>query len=521
MLFLILLYFRSSFSGANALIESPKLGEDPTTIHALEYTSRPLWLNYPSSSFRWTELTLEENINISLGWASQLGMSALNGFSVVFQKLSLEELVSPSLNVFISIFHKTLMDRKVFDTEIVGNSSDRLFLFTHCSRNISGGFTVMGVNLFEDQQKLTSKLPTATTGSKVEQYILTQGPFGEVQLNGKKIDWNTPITPHLKTKNSNRFTTFTMPSKSVCFWVFSEANIRECRFSTPFVEPEPMNLRAKTGSEKLLQKLLVESVINPIVRSKRDLELLNVLKPIEKIFPEKTKVDSIQQHFLNKMSTLIKDLQGLTNHITAPTINPLQEELKKIEVLTKTDDTFPIKVGNLYEPHHREQMRQKCKIIAHTLEKQCLQDLDPLTINMLPMRGLNVKRVRRNIKPQVVQQFDNTEDIHTNMILKANVKREKSVDPLANLFGAIYTPRKENKFGVVAATSTPQPTPITSMPVSPASSADQILQSIQQDPNGSPGLLNTFCTLASRILHTFTRHITRFWDTIIDDVTVE
>lgn len=497
-------------------MEKPKLGEDPTTVHALEFTSRPLWLNFPNSDELLTKSTSQETQNNALDWASQLGMSALNGFSVIFQQITTAQLASPNLNVYISLLHKTLMDRKVFDTEIIGNTSERLYFFTHCSRNVSGAFTVMAVNLDDNRQKVTSKLPTATTGSKVEQYILTQSRTGDVQLNGKNIDWDMPILPQSKTKKPNRLTTFAMPGKSVAFWVFSDANIKECRSTTAVDEPEPMNLHTKTGSEKLLRKLLLESVADPIVRKKRDLELIKGLDTIEKIFPDKPKLDPIQQDLLNKMAALITDLQNLTNNITAPTIKPLQEELKKIENLTKSDDPFPIKVSNIYEPQQREKMRQKCKIIAHTLEKQCLRDLDP-NMNMLPLRGFNMKRMRRNVQPQIIRHFDENEDINTNQITREN---DKPSNALLNILNALYTPNKkpETSFNLVgAAPNEPTvPIPATTTPMPPKIPADQIVQA----PRGnfdSPEILTVFTKVAVRVIDLVTQHVTRFWTAMIDD----
>lgn len=499
-------------------MEKPKLGEDPTTVHALEFTNRPLWLNFPNFNESTTSMSPKEKESIGLEWASQLGMSALNGFSVIFQQISQSELASPNLAVFISILHKTLMDRKVFDTEIIGHTSEKLFFFTHCSRNISGSFTVMGVNLNEGRQKAISKLPTATTGSTVEQYTLTESRSGDVMLNGKNIDWDMPIIPQSRTKKPNRLTTFTLPGRSVVFWVFSDANIKECRSTTAMVEPEPMNIRTKTGSEKLLQKLLLESVVNPPIRRKRDLELIKGHQ-IAKIFPEKTKLDPIQQDLLNKMATLINDLQRITNNITASTVKPLQEELKK-------DDPFPIKVSNIYEPQQREQMRQKCKIIAHTLEKQCLRDLDP-SINLLPIRGLNMKRMRRSVKPQVVRQFHDNEDIRTNMILRDNEKSAAgAVDTLTTLLSAIYSPKKEKadiSSGLVGLAptipTTPLPTTTTPwLPLNPTSTpaADPTLQATD-DSYETPEILGVFTKVFVRVIDLVTRHVSRFWNAMIDD----
>lgn len=418
------------------------------------------------------------------------------------------------MGLYTSILHKLLMDRKVFDTQILDNASDQLHFFTHCSRNVSGAFTVMGVNLDEARQKVTSKLPTATTGSKVEQFILTQSRMGDVQLNGKAIDWATPIVAQTKSKKPNRLTSFVIPGKSVAFWVFPDANIKECRSTTRLVEPEPLSLRTKTGAEKLLQKLLLESIASSpqVRRQRRDLEIIKGLESIDKMFTDKPKLDLIQQELLSKMVSLINDLQKLTNNITATEMKPLHQELKKIEQLTKTDDPFPIKVSNVYEPQQREQMRQKCKIIAHTLEKQCLRDLDP-HVNLLPMRGLSLKRMRRNIQPQMIRQFaDDNDDIRTNRISRDH----DNADPLAKLFSAIYSPDKRSgAFGFVGVAPTTSTTP---MPTTTTPSKDILLQAVRNPINdGSAELMKVFNKVAVRVVDLINRQLTKLWNCISED----
>lgn len=505
MFFILTCIRRSSSNGSDVLLEKPGLGEDPTTVNALEFTSRPLWLNFPASELPSAELPTKERLQKGLSWAAHLGSAAESGISVIFQKTSATELFNPTFSLYVSILHKMLVGRKVFETVMAGPKSDELKMFTQCTHNMSGAFTVMGVNAKATKQKISSKLATATTGSTYQQYVLTQNELGDVQLNGKTMEFEAPIRPLVKSRKPNRMMSFSMPGNSVTFWVFADASIKECCTTCPFAIPETIVSRQKSASDKLLHELLLESAAVTPSRGKRELEIMKSMESINKIFTEKPLLEPIKRELLTKMLALVNDLQRMTSELKAnPEIKPLHLELKDIEQLLK-NEPFPIKVEHVDDPKQRDQMRQKCKIIAHTLEQQCLRELEPAH-PVMPMRGLHLKRMRRSIGRQ--PEYD---EIRTNTILRDNRKdlgkaTNKGVgklveDPLVSLISAIYYPDKQNmlkEYRVRTTTATPD------IPV-------EMAQQIAAKPYESPKFMKTFTKVVDKVMDLVNLHVARWW----------
>lgn len=211
-----------------------------------------------------------------------MGSSAQNGFKVVFQRFDKFDVINPSLSYFVSLLHKKLMGEKVFDTKMLTGDSLSPNYYTHCARNVSRAFTVMGVNAADYKTKTLTKLPNKYTGSKVYQYILSVDS-GHILLNGIPIEIDSDFHPIVKIKKPNRPTTFTLPPRSIGFWVFPQANLQQCSKNSRYERVPPvkrggiyndLDSTARTTSEKLLHDLIsevlqIESDVNEVKRFKR------------------------------------------------------------------------------------------------------------------------------------------------------------------------------------------------------------------------------------------------------------
>lgn len=234
--------------------------KEPTEL-ALQYTHRPLWLNMPPRSIASTS---DDSTSQGLHWAVTLGSSAQQGFSVVFQRIMDRDFFNPKLTSFVSLLHKQLMGNQVFETRMIPSSGkkDLKQMFAHCTRNVSGAITVMAVNLGDHKELVSTKLPIKSTGTTVLQYILETDRKGKVLCNGEYVQLSSYIRPVTRSKKPNRPTSFMLPAKSVGFWVFPESNVKDCLIKpVQTLDIIPHELRSRTSSEKLLEQLILETIV--------------------------------------------------------------------------------------------------------------------------------------------------------------------------------------------------------------------------------------------------------------------
>lgn len=242
-------------------------------LRDLQRGNVPLWLNVPTEpTVKNYEVCKEMCINNGLQWAQTLGTAAQNGFKVVFKSIKDHDIVNPSLSYYVTLLHKKVVGDKVFESKIINGDKELTQFYTHCSRNISGSFTVMAINFAETKTKLSTKLQNKYTGSEVMQYILNVDTNGIVNINSEPVNSASIIDPVTKLKRPNRPTSFSLPPRSIGFWMFPSANFKECvEYATENVRTnELQKVRPKTSSELLLQELIAESV-----DSKTDLKNIN------------------------------------------------------------------------------------------------------------------------------------------------------------------------------------------------------------------------------------------------------
>lgn len=195
-----------------------------------------------------------------LNWAQVLGDAAKNGFKVIYSPINKHTWNEPSMTYYTTLLHKRIIGQTVFDTTIFnGNRYDTHF-YAHCTKNMSGSFSLFGVNSADTSMNVNAKLPFRS-GTEYMEFILTVGYDGRIYLNGAEIIEPTVLTPVQKYKLPGKGAMMSMPPHSVAFWVFTSASIPECS-SIDAISPETEQTQQRTSSELLLQQLVVETVKN-------------------------------------------------------------------------------------------------------------------------------------------------------------------------------------------------------------------------------------------------------------------
>lgn len=195
-----------------------------------------------------------------LKWAQILGDASRNGFKMVYAPIDQHEWFKSSLTYYATLLHKRLMGETVLDTKIMNGNRFDTHIYSHCTRNMSGAFTIYAVNMANTRAKVLAKMPLMRVGTEYMEYVLTvNSANGRVQFNGNDIIDGMPLNSLSKAKRMNKPALLSMPAHSVGFWVFSAATLPECQRAhnddgTRFTQS------GKTSSEHLLQQLIREQI---------------------------------------------------------------------------------------------------------------------------------------------------------------------------------------------------------------------------------------------------------------------
>lgn len=184
-------------------------------------------------------------------------------------------MLTPSFNYYITLLHKKLMGQKVFDTRQITGDRTTSHFYTHCTRNMSGSFSLMGINMKNTKLTASIKMNIKYIGTKINQYILTV-INGTVLLNNEPIQINSNIEDFVKIKRFVRPINVILPEFSIGFWTFPLANLNEC---TNFddsdedwgVQTEVKIEKQKTAVDNLLHELIMENIERENKRNKRHL----------------------------------------------------------------------------------------------------------------------------------------------------------------------------------------------------------------------------------------------------------
>lgn len=193
-----------------------------------------------------------------LNWAQILGDAARNGFKAIFMPITKQTLLDDSISYYTTLLHKRIIGQTVFDTKIFNGNRFDVHFYAHCTKNMSGSFSVFGVNAADTSMDVTARLPFLS-GTEYMEFILTVGINGKVYLNDAEIVEPAILTPVKKYKLPGKGATFVMPAHSVAFWVFTDASIPECASVEP-ISFETLQSVERSSSERLLQQLIIETV---------------------------------------------------------------------------------------------------------------------------------------------------------------------------------------------------------------------------------------------------------------------
>lgn len=216
----------------------------------------PVWLTLTETQNQQKSPLTQMKQGLNL--AQTLGDAAKGGFNVIYLPIDKNVWYEPSISYYVTLLHKRIIGRTVFDTKMFnGNRFDSHF-YAHCTKNMSGSFSVVGVNAGDSKLDILAKLPFKS-GTQYMEFILTVSVNGRVQLNGREIVEPAVLGPVPKSKLPGKATYLNMPAYSIAFWVFTEADVDECN-DEESISYETDDDRLKTSSERLLQDLIVESV---------------------------------------------------------------------------------------------------------------------------------------------------------------------------------------------------------------------------------------------------------------------
>lgn len=243
-----------------------------------------------------------------LNLAQTLGDAAKNGFKAIYFPIDKNNWYEQTISYYVSLLHKRIIGESVFETKMFnGNRFDSHF-YAHCTRNMSGSFTLFGVNAGDSKLDVTAKLPFRS-GTEYMEFILTVSVNGKVQLNGREIIEPAVLVPVPKSKLPGKATDLNMPAYSIAFWVFTEADIPECSYDDDDMSYYTTEKHLKTSSERLLQELIIEAVsqndgeknvqtleVNSISRSKRHTTLKRNRRYIDDGYQNWYRHNSIQQN---------------------------------------------------------------------------------------------------------------------------------------------------------------------------------------------------------------------------------
>lgn len=266
------------------------------TILSSDY---PVWLTLTETQNQQKSPLTQMKQGLNL--AQTLGDAAKGGFNVIYLPIDKNIWYEPTISYYVTLLHKRIIGRTVFDTKMFnGNRFDSHF-YAHCTKNMSGSFSVVGVNAGDSKLDILAKLPFKS-GTQYMEFILTVSVNGRVQLNGREIVEPAVLGPVPKSKLPGKATYLNMPAYSIAFWVFTEADVDECH-DEESISYETDDDRLKTSSERLLQDLIVESVSRNDDKNERNAILRQTDQDVLKRDRRSIDHSPIQQELTNEIKS--------------------------------------------------------------------------------------------------------------------------------------------------------------------------------------------------------------------------
>lgn len=354
----------------------------------------PVWLSLQQRNYE--QKTPLKQMKQGLNWAQTLGDAAKNGFKVIYLPLDKTIWNEPSLSYYITLLHKRIIGQTVFETKMFnGNRFDSHF-YAHCTKNMSGSFTIFGVNAGDTRLDITAKLPFRS-GTEYMEFILTGGVNGRVNLNGQEIIEPSVLTPMARFKLPGKATQLSMPANSIAFWVFTAAQIPECESIEP-ISFEMEQQRQKTSSEQLLQELIIETVMRDSSNSNSDSNTEQETNDIRRL-----KNDSVTRHRRDVSNRIVKRSEYNA-------INLFTKNGNKNENENGNEMEFDNGIDNNNNDQTKMQMRNKRFISGGKIINRIYNEIDDMKrrqlaspyknafgLNVPPPPPLKMKRTKRDI----------------------------------------------------------------------------------------------------------------------------
>ncbi|XP_076166235.1 uncharacterized protein LOC143146109 [Ptiloglossa arizonensis] len=191
---------------------------------------RPLWI---------AESKPEECKNLYLGalvFARRLGDAAKLKAEVIMRQPM--NLTRPTPDYWVSLLHKTLVGREVFNAQIETGNKSHVYLYCQCARPSNGygrgSVTIFGANLSPEAVEIALKGTKLTT---IHEYVLSPGSdasngmFAEtVLLNNEPLTVTNDSIPKVKPAilNDPKGLRIDLPSGGIGFWVLPELKVKSC-----------------------------------------------------------------------------------------------------------------------------------------------------------------------------------------------------------------------------------------------------------------------------------------------------
>ncbi|XP_076295138.1 uncharacterized protein LOC143216182 [Lasioglossum baleicum] len=214
------------------LVQPDDLEEDREDLYKVIgrfMENRPLWI---------AESKPEEYKSLYLGaliTTRRLGNAARSKVDVIMRQP--EDLTQPSPDYWVSLLHKTLVGRQVFDGTVDTDEENHVYIYYQCTKSSDryqpGSITIFGINFNPEDVEIRLKNTRITT---LHEYLLSPGfeatnrMFSEsILLNNETLALLNDEVPEMKPiiSSNPEGLGISLPSASIGFWVLPDFKV--CR----------------------------------------------------------------------------------------------------------------------------------------------------------------------------------------------------------------------------------------------------------------------------------------------------
>ncbi|XP_076650274.1 uncharacterized protein LOC143357639 [Halictus rubicundus] len=295
------------------LIQPDDLEEDKKDLYQVIgrfMENRPLWI---------AESKPEEYKSLYLGaliTARRLGNAARSKVDVIMRQP--EDLTQPSPDYWVSLLHKTLVGRQVFDGTIDTDQENHVYLYCQCTKSSDryqpGSITIFGINFNPEDVEIRLKNTRITT---LHEYLLSPG-FGttnrmfseSILLNNETLALLNDEVPEMKPiiSSNPEGLGISLPSASIGFWVLPDFKVKSCQ--EPSLQSTGENQQIKTHVTRSIEDEELSERSKRMPKNDRERRLSRRLfsgsrRPTTTEVPDST-MQSLLQEYKKRLFTLQK-----------------------------------------------------------------------------------------------------------------------------------------------------------------------------------------------------------------------